>query len=307
MTLRFGKRRTAFGAALLTAAAACSGIVDTGIGSETNWVAGCTRDDQCARGRCVCGLCTDACGGGSACRGTAGAQICVGPGSNPFGSTCEGVWEKTPGVCLHACTTDLDCVGAYRCEDGACVPLPYKTAAPQTTAPLVQVPLGAPCIPLDESNPSFPGYGPTEINVYDHSEQCASAICLVVDFRGRASCTYGQPADPAHPGLADPAAQTCRTPSNLPVAVPVEPQLVSRRPDDAVYCSCRCDGPEGTGPFCACPSGFECAHLVDDTGNGHAELAGSYCIKAGTAVTNPVELDSGPACSMSTQNCGPPP
>jgi hypothetical protein len=174
-------------------------------------------------------------------------------------------------------------------------------------APLQKVPLGASCILPDESSPDFPGYNTTEINTQDHDAQCASGFCIGVNFRGRATCTYGQPPDPANPAVADPAKRTCRTPgTNQVVTVPVEPQLVSRPPDVAVYCSCRCDGPDGTGPFCACPSGFECTNLVPDIGS-HAELAGSYCLKAGTAVHAPTLLDAGPSCSLAELNCGPPP
>jgi hypothetical protein len=43
-------------------------------------------------------------------------------------------------------------------------------------------------------------------------------------------------------------------------------------------CSCRCDGPAGTGPFCACDSGFSCEHQIDDIGVGSLNLVGSYCI-----------------------------
>jgi hypothetical protein len=46
----------------------------------------------------------------------------------------------------------------------------------------------------------------------------------------------------------------------------------------AGQCSCRCDGPAGTGPFCACAAGFSCQHQLDDLGLGGAELAGSYCV-----------------------------
>jgi hypothetical protein len=47
----------------------------------------------------------------------------------------------------------------------------------------------------------------------------------------------------------------------------------------AGQCSCRCDGPAGTGPFCACASGFVCEHQLDDLGLGGSELAGSYCVR----------------------------
>ena len=91
-------------------------------------------------------------------------------------------------------------------------------------------------------------------------------------FRGRTNCPDGQ---------ADPARPTCFTTGDnpVPVTVPVKPQL----PDTSVYCSCRCDGPAGAGPYCACPDGFECTHLVDTYGtDGGREVAGSYCTKTGT-------------------------
>ncbi len=43
-------------------------------------------------------------------------------------------------------------------------------------------------------------------------------------------------------------------------------------------CSCRCDGPDGTGPFCSCTEGFSCQHVIDDIGLGNVHLAGSYCM-----------------------------
>jgi len=52
---------------------------------------------------------------------------------------------------------------------------------------------------------------------------------------------------------------------------------------DAAYCSCRCDGPEGTGPFCACPGDFECRPMISDFGvESSSHLVGSYCVKSGT-------------------------
>jgi len=59
---------------------------------------------------------------------------------------------------------------------------------------------------------------------------------------------------------------------------------VDRRPDRAVYCSCRCDGPDPNARYCKCPTGFECSLLINPNDRlGAAELSGSYCIKNGTA------------------------
>ena len=108
------------------------------------------------------------------------------------------------------------------------------------------------------------------------------------------------------PSRADPAHQDCTTTGDhpVPVAVPVPPQLVNRPPEESVYCSCRCEGPAGQGPFCACPDGFECAKLVDAYGTeGGAQVAGSYCIKAGTGVDDPATLSNGPVCDRAVQSC----
>lgn len=43
-------------------------------------------------------------------------------------------------------------------------------------------------------------------------------------------------------------------------------------------CSCRCDGPDDTGPFCACPETYACHHVVDDLLLGNVRTSGSYCL-----------------------------
>lgn len=173
--------------------------------------------------------------------------------------------------------------------------------------------VGDPCIPEDEYNKNFSGYQVTEVNVESRSFQCETRVCLVANFQGRVSCPYGQPAssmvEKDKPPLADPntpAPDRCYLPgtkqdqSNL-VAVPVSPQLVARPPDSAVYCSCRCSGPDPNAQYCDCPSGYLCQKLVDAYGtSGGAQLAGSYCIKDGTQVTDPTPLASGSTCDLKT-------
>jgi hypothetical protein len=64
---------------------------------------------------------------------------------------------------------------------------------------------------------------------------------------------------------------------------------VRRGPDQETsahrgVCSCRCDGPAGSGPYCSCGEGFTCEHLIDALAPGTSSLAGSYCMpKAGSA------------------------
>ena len=43
---------------------------------------------------------------------------------------------------------------------------------------------------------------------------------------------------------------------------------------DGSMCTCHCAGP-GEGPFCDCPSGFQCLELIEDL---ETPEAGSYCV-----------------------------
>ena len=134
--------------------------------------------------------------------------------------------------------------------------------------------LGQPCIATDEHRPDFAGFSPTEVSVEDHSDACASQVCLLDHFQGRASCKYGQSS----------AGGPCLVPgSTQPVSVAVSPQLVRRQADVASICSCHCAG-SGPGPFCTCPDSMQCEHLVDALSlpGGDSVYAGSYCIPKGS-------------------------
>jgi hypothetical protein len=110
-----------------------------------------------------------------------------------------------------------------------------------------------------------------------------------------------------------PVAKDCCVPgSDTPVNTTVCGQCGStskRNAAQAVYCSCRCCAPccpTGTSPadaitqncsldtstcgpacdplfnYCSCPSGYTCSDIRAFVGLGDSELAGSYCIQAGT-------------------------
>ena len=175
-----------------------------------------------------------------------------------------------------------------------------ETTATSPRAGVTPGAMGDPCTPQDEFSPNFNGFRETEVNIESGSPSCSTGICLTANFRGRVSCPYGQPAvtidgvprvDPAlAPDERCYLPGTSHEPANE-VKVAVDPQLLARSPEKSVYCSCRCDGP-GDGPFCPCPSGFECAHLVDTYGAVEGgQLAGSYCIKSGTNVPDPTKID----------------
>jgi hypothetical protein len=140
--------------------------------------------------------------------------------------------------------------------------------------------VGDPCTPEDEYDPNFSGYGATEVNTESKSFQCETRVCLVNHFQGRVSCKYGQ--DTPTPGQTSP----CHVPGNAtqPITQLVSPQLKGRQAEAAVYCSCRCDGPDANARYCKCPSGYSCTHLRDalNIPGAGAQLAGSYCIINGT-------------------------
>jgi hypothetical protein len=179
--------------------------------------------------------------------------------------------------------------------------------------------VGDPCIPEDEYRVQVAGYGVTEVNVESRSFQCETRVCLVNHFQGRVSCPYGQSAETAAEcadasanGACQERGDACRVPGtngSAPeerIQVPVDPQLIDRRTDDAVYCSCRCDGPDKNARYCECPSGFACVELVEELnlgmGQGAGNLAGSYCIKDGSRYDN--TQSGGTRCDPVLANCG---
>jgi hypothetical protein len=154
--------------------------------------------------------------------------------------------------------------------------------------------VGDPCVPEDEYSPTFSGFAISEVNTESRSFQCQSRLCLVNHFQGRVSCPYGQAE----------GASSCKLPGgNEAVSVAVQPQLLDRRTDDAVYCSCRCDGPDPSARYCECPSGFSCSKVVPQWVSARAQLPGSYCVRAGSEyVAENISLAQ--ACDRAKQNCG---
>lgn len=171
--------------------------------------------------------------------------------------------------------------------------------------------VGDPCVPEDEYLRDFSGFSVEEVNVESRSFQCETRICLVNHFQGRVSCPYGndtstintqkvppeKPGDCYIPGSDD----TIGTP-DAPVAV--DPQVKARQAADAVYCSCRCDGPDAKARYCECPSGFACVKLVDKLPLGKGgQLAGNYCIREGTNYVKGKDVLSD-VCKKSALDCG---
>jgi len=160
--------------------------------------------------------------------------------------------------------------------------------------------VGDPCTPEDEYTQDFAGYDPKEVNVESKSFQCETRVCLANHLQGRASCKYGQTAGNGgcHVPGGDP--KTAK-----PILVAVDPQLQERQADSAVYCSCRCDGEDKNARYCKCPSGYACTHLVDDLHLGGGQLAGSYCMRDGTAYDTGQTTPCNPDPTKPESYCGP--
>lgn len=153
--------------------------------------------------------------------------------------------------------------------------------------------VGDPCTPEDEYQTTFNGFQVTETNVESRSFQCETRLCLVNHFQGRVSCRLGQE-EGEPPRCSIPGADVATD----PVTVPVPAQLLNRQADQAVYCSCRCDGPDKNARYCECPEGFQCEPLVDDfkIPGGGGQLAGSYCIRAGSKYDTKSHYKDAPSC-----------
>jgi hypothetical protein len=180
--------------------------------------------------------------------------------------------------------------------------------------------VGDPCTPEDEYQQGFNGFQVTETNVESRSFQCETRLCLVNHFQGRVSCRLGQKENVGAlniDGNPNPTFDpTCSVPGttasndrnskdNVNVTVPA--QLKSRQAEQAVYCSCRCDGPDDKARYCECPEGFQCEKLVEklDVGDGGgAQLAGSYCIRAGSKYDPIKHSAAGTTCADEPNNCG---
>jgi hypothetical protein len=89
------------------------------------------------------------------------------------------------------------------------------------------------------------------------------------------------------------------------VTAAVAPQLIDRRVDQAVYCSCRCAGPDPSARYCECPSGFSCSPVVPHLALGQEQLAGSYCIRHGSSY-DAERIDRARVCERALANCGEP-
>lgn len=161
--------------------------------------------------------------------------------------------------------------------------------------------VGASCVPSAELSASFPGFDYHVVTLDENNAACSGAVCPVDHFQGLTDCPYGQdsngnPPPPITSGCTVPGTSTPVRPNGTESGQTVEPQCLDRRPNQSVYCSCRCANAEGStddgASYCTCPSGYACTQVVPAT---QAD-AGAYCIQSGTA------YDSANVCA---ETCGP--
>lgn len=94
------------------------------------------------------------------------------------------------------------------------------------------------------------GFDPREVFLSAGTTECGGGVCAMDHLDG----------DP-QPGCTPDDTKRCA--SSVDIA-------------RHVYCTCRCDAPEGYAQ-CACPDGFRCEHLLDQGGD---DLNGGYCLRA---------------------------
>jgi hypothetical protein len=120
--------------------------------------------------------------------------------------------------------------------------------------------VGDPCTP--EQIPEG-GFRPGESYLETSSVQCRTRVCMVQDFEGDPSKVFYGPGD---------SRNTCE--------VDEEGCNYAAEVEDSVFCTCRCGAPAGSNtPTCECPSGFECAEILQGGGIG---IQGSYCVRKDT-------------------------
>jgi hypothetical protein len=258
----------------------CGGEQTETIGSETNWLA-CDSDADCSQGgQCLCGVCTTECETVDSCGSS--TEVCVTRGDEAYDDLCvTQTTTTTPGgVCLAACGAGVPCAAGSYCVAGACMPAKVQPADF----------VGRACTPEDEGHPRFSGWGVAEINIEDPSAQCSGGYCMGYHFQGRVSCPYG--------------GTDCETTDGEPLELDgasVLPQRLDRPAADNVFCTCGCAGPEGSGPFCACPDGSKCMEMIPDLGL-EPKYPTHYCVKDALEPFDPTTPPGG-VCDRELANC----
>jgi hypothetical protein len=131
-------------------------------------------------------------------------------------------------------------------EDGQLVAIDAdECAAPSTEARAQGV--GHACTPALVPDG---GFDPRQAYVQTGAAECATGVCLIYHLEG-------DPSSACDPNSSE---VNCPTPQEV---------------HNSVYCSCRCDAPDGAGE-CDCPDGFSC---VDSLQKAADFVNGGYCVR----------------------------
>lgn len=193
--------------------------------------------------------------------------ICAGPNDTSCGSglSCVAAGQNGPTCYFTSEDGGAPVLDASDCLSGVCNPV-RNTCQCTSDA---HCPQGTACDPVTQECTRYVCHRPGE---------CQSADATDAENAGKSCCA----------GEAD-----------VPVAVEVCGQCEKgsgRNAGEDIYCSCRCgpaDGePPGDAEYCTCPSGFECSQRPPGAGFDNPEFSGQYCIKQGTAYTDPGQCGS---------------
>jgi hypothetical protein len=168
-------------------------------------------------------------------------------------------------TCVRECQTNADCPSEWICDASAqatsgdeqlrqiCV-APSCSAGPESAT---SERVGDGCLP--DAVPDN-GFDDAQVYLGTADAECGGGVCLVYGLSGdpREGCVSIAP----DPSSGDPG-RLCATEVDI---------------EDRIYCSCRCDAPDGYAE-CGCPDGFSC---VDAFEHGGDDIRGGYCVRDGT-------------------------
>jgi hypothetical protein len=214
-------------------------------------------------------------------------------------TSSEVGWCYLAGAAAGGCSQTIATSSSATVPSGDYAILICGGAASSVAPGGAGAPVGTPCVPQQELQPTFAGFNEHEVTLDPGDPVCGPNVCLVNHFQGLTDCPYGQdplgasPGPKGTPACTVPGTSTPVNPTSADSASAGESvagQCADRRAKGTVYCSCRCANAQGTraddATYCACPSGYTCTPLVSAIG-ANDPVAGSYCIASGTAYAYP--------------------
>jgi hypothetical protein len=184
--------------------------------------------------------------------------------------------QAPPKRCLG--TTDVTTCGDEKCLESAVLDLDCDPKAADQGA--------AACSGVGTCDPARSKcVCATDADCHDGMRCEADHLCKLHVCGTAGACQVWNATD------ADNAGKACCAPdTGKPVGDAVCGQCGAsshREAAEAVHCSCRCGPPDGAPPdfeadYCDCPDGFTCSGMLAYNGIQDLDVAGKYCVKAGS-------------------------